>query len=191
MNTKQLKYVLVLAQEGSFSKAADRLNISQPSLSQYIKKMETELGISLFDRSGGWVRLTDAGKVCIETGQKILELERNMERRFSDLMTYQTGTIVVGLSAHRSVKLMPRVAAEFQKRYPGMVLRLEERPRPDLMEAASRGEFDLCVTTLPVEQSLFAAETLFHEEMILAVPTDSDLCRTLSAHAEPLEDRHY
>ena len=73
MNTKQLKYVIVLAREGSFSKAAESLGITQPSLSQYVKKIEKEIGLELFDRTGGNLRLTDAGRVYIDAGQKILE----------------------------------------------------------------------------------------------------------------------
>ena len=71
MNTKQFQYVLTLAREGSFSKAADTLNITQPSLSQYIKKIEREVGITLFDRTNGDVRITDAGRVYIETARQI------------------------------------------------------------------------------------------------------------------------
>lgn len=63
MNHKQFNYVLTLAKEGSFSKAADVLNISQPSLSQYIKKIEQQIGLELFDRANGEIRLTDAGRV--------------------------------------------------------------------------------------------------------------------------------
>ena len=65
MNTKQLKYVLVLAREGTFSRAAEALEISQPSLSQYIKKIESQLGMQLFDRTNGDVRLTDAGREAL------------------------------------------------------------------------------------------------------------------------------
>ena len=78
MNMKQLKYVLVLAHEGSFSLAADTLGISQPSISQYIKKIEKEQGVELFDRTSGDVRITDAGRIYIEDGRKILDLEKQM-----------------------------------------------------------------------------------------------------------------
>ena len=85
MNLKQFRYVLTLADEGSFSRAAETLNIKQPSLSQYIKKIEKEVGMELFDRSGGDVRLTDAGRAYIDIGRKMLDLEHQLEGRFSDL----------------------------------------------------------------------------------------------------------
>ncbi len=85
MNTKQLKYVLTLVREGTFSRAAEVLNITQPSLSQYIKKIEKEIGLELFDRANGDIRLTDAGRVYVEAGRKILDLEHQMENSFTDL----------------------------------------------------------------------------------------------------------
>ena len=96
MNMKQLRYAVVLAQKGSFSSAAEALAISQPSLSQYIKKIENEIGLELFDRTNGDVRLTDAGRVYIEAGRKILDLEHQMEVSFSDLAAHKTGSLIVG-----------------------------------------------------------------------------------------------
>ena len=74
MNTRQFQYVLTLAREGSFSRAAETLHISQPSLSQYIKKIEREIGLELFDRSNGDVRITDAGKIYLKASQQILAI---------------------------------------------------------------------------------------------------------------------
>jgi DNA-binding transcriptional LysR family regulator len=155
MNLKQFRYVLTLADEGSFSRAAEALNIRQPSLSQYIKKVEREVGMELFDRSGGDVRLTDAGRAYIDIGRKMLDLEHQLEGRFSDLSSFKSGTISIGISAHRSVALMPPIVAAFKSLYPGITLRIVERYRADLMDAAEHGEFDLVITTLPVNTDLF------------------------------------
>ena len=75
MNERQFRYVVALAEKGSFSRAAEVLNVSQPSLSQYIKRIENEVGICLFERTGGNVRLTDAGSLYVETGRKILDVD--------------------------------------------------------------------------------------------------------------------
>jgi DNA-binding transcriptional LysR family regulator len=168
MNLKQFRYVLTLADEGSFSRAAETLSIKQPSLSQYIKKIENEVGMELFDRSGGDVRLTDAGRAYIDIGRKMLDLEHQLEGRFSDLSAYKTGTISIGISAHRSVALMPPIVKAFKDIYPGITLRIVERYRAELVEAAEHGEFDLVITTLPVETDLFTFETLFVEENVAA-----------------------
>lgn len=169
MNTKQLYYVTVLAREGNFSRAADELDITQPSLSQYIKKIEKELGVELFDRSGHDVRLTDAGKSYIEIGRRIQELEHQLEGEVSDLSTFKRGNISIGISAHRAATLMPPIVTAFSKQYPGMCLNIVERYRRDLIEAAERGEFDLCLTTCPVDNDIFHSETVFIEENVIAL----------------------
>ena len=168
MNLKKFRYVLTLADEGSFSRAAETLNIKQPSLSQYIKKIEKEVGMELFDRSGGDVRLTDAGRAYIDVGRRMLDLEHQLEGRFSDLATFKTGSIDIGISAHRSVALMPPIVYSFKSLYPGVTLRIVEQRRADLIEAAMHGEFDLVVTTLPVDTDFFTYETLFIEENVVA-----------------------
>lgn len=168
MNLKQFRYVLTLADEGSFSRAAETLNIKQPSLSQYIKKIEKEVGMELFDRSGGDVRLTDAGRAYIDIGRKMLDLEHQLEGRFSDIASFKSGSIVIGISAHRSVALMPPIVSAFKKIYPGITLKIVERYRAELVEAAEHGEFDLVITTLPVDTSLFTYEMLFVEENVVA-----------------------
>lgn len=104
MNAKQFRYVIVLAREGSFSKAADALNITQPPLSQYIKKIEQEIGLTMFDRANGEVRVTDAGKVCIEAGQKILDIQRQMENAFSDLSGDRSGSLTIGAAPLQSCR---------------------------------------------------------------------------------------
>lgn len=172
MNLKQFKYVLVLAREGSFSKAAEVLNISQPSLSQYVKKIEKEIGLDLFDRSGGYVRLTDAGQVYLDAGRRILDIERQMVGKFSDINEYRTGTLTIGTSPFRSAGTMPAVAAAFQKKYPGIRLVIHEADTVSLIEGMEHGDFDLCLTMLPIDSNLFSCEKIAEEEMILAVPSD-------------------
>lgn len=170
MNTKQLHYVLTLAQEGSFSKAADTLNITQPSLSQYIKKIEREIGLDLFDRTNGDIRLTDAGRVYIEAGKKILDIEHQMENSFTDLASYKTGSLIIGAAPYRAASMMPIIAASFQKLHPGMHLIVREGTTAELVEGMEHGEYDLALTLLPIDKRLFNYEKVVEEEMILAVP---------------------
>ena len=171
MNLKQFKYVLTLAYEGSFSKAAEVLNIKQPSLSQYIKKIEQEVGMELFYRTGSNVRLTDAGEAYINVGRQMLNLEHQLEEQFSDISKFKTGTISIGISAHRSVALMPKTVKAFNDEFPGIVLKIEELQRREILDAAAHGQFDLCITTLPVDERIFNTKLLFLEENVLAVPS--------------------
>ena len=180
MNLKQLKYVIVLANTGSFSKAAELLGISQPSLSQYVKKIEQQIGIELFERTGGAVRITDAGRVYIEIGRKILELENQMQNSFLDLSLNKTGSIIVGTSPFRSATLMPAVAADFKKKYPGVHIVVAEMESHELTESAEHGEFDICVTNLPLDNSIFECEMIAEESLVLAVKRKSELDKYLS-----------
>ena len=170
MNTKQLKYVLILAQEGSFSRAADVLNITQPSLSQYIKKIEREVGLELFHRTNGDVRLTDAGRAYIDAGKKILDLEHQMEVQFSDLASHKTGSLIIGAAPYRAAGMLPAVARAFQTLHPGMHLVVREGTTAELADGLAHGEYDLALTLLPADGRIFAWEKVVEEELVLAAP---------------------
>ena len=191
MNTKQLKYVLVLAEEGSFSRAAETLNITQPSLSQYIKKIEKQQGLELFDRANGYVHLTDAGRIYIEASKKILDIEHQMENAFSDLAEYSGGTISIGISPYRSVHLIPEVLCKFDKLYPRIKLIIKEKSGRDLIDAAAHGEFDLCVIALPVDERLFDYEVIQKESIVIAVNKNTAFFDTLSLAAKTEKNRKF
>lgn len=191
MNLKQFKYVLTLSQEGSFSRAAETLNISQPSLSQYIKKIEKEIGADLFIRANGEVRLTDAGRVYLETGKKILALQRQMENELSDITDNLSGTVTVGISPYRSVHMIPRVLKEFNRSYPGIKLVVKERSGSDLMESALHGEFDVCIIAGPVDKKIFNYEVVQEEEIVIAVNKKTELYRSLENEAEKIDGKQF
>lgn len=169
MNTKQFQYVLTLAHEGSFSRAADTLNITQPSLSQYIKKIEREIELELFDRTNGDVRITDAGRVYIEAGKRILDIEHQMENSFTDLAAYKTGSLIIGAAPYRAASMMPAIASSFQSLHPGVHLIVREGTTAELVEGMEHGEYDLALTLLPIDKRLFNYEPVVEEELILAV----------------------
>ena len=186
MNTKQFQYVLTLARAGSFSKAADTLNISQPSLSQYIKKIEGEVGAALFDRTNGDVRITDAGRTYIETARQILDLEHQMENSFADLAAGRSGSLIVGAAPYRAAGMLPAIAAAFQKRRPGIHLVIREGTTAELAEGMAHGEYDLALTLLPVDKRLFICENVMEEELLLALPAAAP-----PLAAERVEGRRY
>ncbi len=170
MNLKQFEYVLTLNKEGCFSKAAEVLNISQPSLSQYIKKLENELGVILFDRTGGNVHLTDAGRVYVEAGKKILDIKHDMALQFMDIAENKTGTLVVGTTPYRSAVMMPWIVKEFKKLYPGITVVVEEHNTEELLNGVLHGDFDICITVLPEDREDISFCNITSEEFVLAVP---------------------
>lgn len=162
------------------------MNITQPSLSQYIKKIENEIGLELFDRTNGDVRLTDAGRVYVEAGRKILDLEHQMEVSFSDIAAYKTGSLIIGAAPYRTASMMPEIACAFKHIHPGMHLVIREGTTAELAEGMEHGEYDLCLTLLPLDGRLFTWEKVVEEELILAVPASMPL---LDANEMP--DRKY
>ena len=130
--------------------------------------------MKLFDRANGIVRLTDAGRAYIDIGRKMLDLEHQLEGCFSDRAAYKVGTISIGVSAHRSVALMPPIVKAFKALYPGITLKIIERYRAELMDEAEHGGFDLVITTLPVDKETFCYETVFVEENVVATKEHLD-----------------
>ena len=191
MNTKQFEYVSTLAEKASFSRASEELNVSQPSLSQYIKRIEQELGVALFDRAGGDVILTDAGREFIDAGKKIIEIENQMRNRFTDLSEFKAGTLTIGVSPTRCRYLMPEIVKRFSKIYPGMHLVIEERFLDNLIDDAEHGVFDLCIATLPVDENVFDFDMMMEEEIVLAVPRAISLYAELHETQRICEDRAY
>lgn len=191
VNLRQFRYMLVLAEKKSFSDAAAELNISQPSLSQYVKRLEEELGVQLFSRTNGNIRLTDSGRVYLETGKKIIDAERQMQRQLSDLNHFEKGSVIIGIAPTRCQYLMPEIVKRFKKVYPGMHLIIEQRFIDNLIEDAEHGAFDLCVATLPVDKTKFEYDLMMEEEIVLAVPKLSECYKGLKESSGISGNRAY
>ncbi len=170
MNEKQFRYVITLSQEGSFSKAAAVLNISQPSLSQYVKKIEDDIGREIFSRENGCVKLTDAGKVYVDIGRQMLALEHQMEVRLSDIAENKSGSLIIGTAPYRAASMLPPIAKRFQELHSGMHLIVREGTTTELTEGMEHGEYDMALTLLPIDSRLFCYEKVAAEELVLAVP---------------------
>ncbi len=170
MNMKQLRYVAVLSQYNNFTRAADELGISQPSLSQYIKNIEKQLGIDLFIRNGQDVRITDAGETYLQLGLKILNLENEMNNRINDIKNEKKGTIRIGIASYRCSTLLPNVIKKFHEFYPNIKIIISEQKTTDLKESAEHGIIDLCVSTLPIDEGKFYFNEIMNDINLLAIP---------------------
>lgn len=170
MNTKQFQYVIVLARAGSFSKAAIELNISQPSLSQYVKKIEQEVGAPLFVRAGGIIRLTDTGRAFVDAGEKILRAERALDQKITEIKEDKSGTLVIGVNHSRTASAIASVIAKFKQEYPDICVIVDERVLGDVLEGAERGEFDFAIAPTPIDEKIFKKTKIMEEELVLAAP---------------------
>lgn len=195
MTLRKYMYVSTLARELNFSRAAEDLGITQPTLSQLIKKIEAEIGTELFSRNGTEVRLTEAGRIYLHYGQKIVNLQHGMEDALLDISQYKTGKLRMALSPCRCDTLMPEVVKQFQQKYPGIEVSIQEMLAGRLLRGINDDEFDVGVTPMPQESRCYICEPILREEILLAVPTDSDINQTLqresisvSHHLYPLVD---
>lgn len=175
MTQQQIEYVLTLAQLGSFSKAARKLSVSQPSLSQFIINLENQVGAALFDRSATPVRLTAAGEAYVRTASQIKSMEENLRNEIADMGNLKSGTLRIGATMFRASCMLPRSITEFCRRFDGINVSVTEGSSEELLEQVLGGEIDLFVGTGNCDPKLFDAEPLASERLLLAVPDGSGL----------------
>ena len=191
MNDRQLHYALVLAEERSFTRTANKLNIAQPSLSQYINNLEQSLGHKLFDRTVTPLRLTAAGELYIEMARKIVDLERQLDQRLSDIEDEPSGTLSIGASAHHSLYTLPQAIKLFVEKYPRYNIMVSEQPNDLRMQLLEKGELDLCLTLLPANKNKFDWTEVLTEELLLALPVDHPMNDSLTVLDEVKPGRNY
>lgn len=182
MASQQIDYVLILAEEKSFSKASQRLFVTQPSLSQFIKNLENELCTQLFDRSTSPIRLTPSGDAYVRAAKKIKAIEEELRNELADLTNLQTGELIIGTSPFRASCLLPKSIAAFHKKFPGVAIQICENQMSDLEEATLDGNLDLYIGTGPFDDRQFYSEMLAEEQLYLAVPQDNVINKGLEQY---------
>lgn len=175
MEFRQFRYILTTAREGTISKAAQKLYISQPSLSQLIAGVEKKIGAPLFDRSVTPLRPTAVGSLYLETARRILDLDEEFQQRTDDMLKRSAGRVTVGSSPFRSTYLLSRFLPGFQRDYPQIQVRLRESTTRQLEALAQDGSVDIVLSLAPIDLKQFTAEELFQEELLLALPPDHPL----------------
>ena len=120
-NLDQLRILKAIAVEGSFKKAAKKLYLSQPAISLQIQNLELQLDVPLFERDKKQVYLTDAGRLLLRYGNRILALCEETYRAIEDLQDLQGGTLIIGASQTTGTYLLPRIIGLFRQRYPAFI----------------------------------------------------------------------
>lgn len=172
MQFRDLEYVIVLAEQRNFSRAAQELYITQPALSQAIIRLEQELGTKLFNRQHNMVDPTSACQLLIEDGKAILMMRKRLFQRQEDSKNMKIGRLKVGLTRLISRFYLPNVYREFHKQYPGIELILYEYTTVSLEKAVERGEVDLAIFPFFTESDMLNYIPLIAENMYLAVPRE-------------------
>ena len=182
MDIQQLRYMVALAQELHFQRAAQKTHVAQPSLSQAIKKLESELGVPLFERSPRKVRLTAEGEKFLSVSLTVLGHLQKVTEEFREMSQEVRGTLRVGVIPTICPYLMPRVITQLKKTAPHLTLELSEETTSILVEQIKEGKLDLGVLALPVAEKGLAEKALHREVFYLAVARNHPLAarRTVS-----------
>ncbi len=175
MELRHLRYFLAVAESLHFTRAAEGLHVSQPTLSSQIKELEGELGSPLFDRIGRSVRLTEAGALFRQHALRALREIEAGRGAVADLQGMRRGTLRVGVTHSFSTALIPRAVAEFRRLHPGVGVVIDQTSGRAIEQALVAGTLDLGIAYAPIEALGVVAETLFEEEVVLVVATSHPL----------------
>ncbi len=174
---QQLRYVAAVARTGNFSRAAEQCHVAQPSLSQQIRKLEEELGERLFDRLKRVARLTPHGEVFLRRALRILEEADAAQREAREAGALLRGKLTIGALPTIAPYLLPEVAGEFMRRFPGVEIVVQEDTTARLLRLAHRYELDLALASTPIQDERLEVRPLFTEELLLALPPGHPLTR--------------
>ncbi len=168
MNLNQLQYVITLAQELNFSRAAEKLYISQPSLSQSIQLLEEEFGVLLFERKP--LKLTYAGEIFLDWAKNVLYSEEQMQNMISDVASEKRVKFTIGISPYRATFLLPRLIEKFKNKYPMAHLIIEEFPTDTLHEMLEEDRLDILIESPMADNERFESVYLCKERILLGIP---------------------
>lgn len=170
MTLTELKYIVAVARERHFGRAAEACFVSQPTLSVAIRKLEDELGVVLFERGGGEIGVTDVGLRVVAQAQKVLEeaaIIKEIARQGEDPLD---GPLRVGIIYTIAPYLLPRLVPTQVEQTPQMPLVLQENYTTRLLELLRQGELDCAIVALPIPDAGLAIKPLYDEPFVVAVP---------------------
>ncbi|WP_426983946.1 LysR family transcriptional regulator [Brevibacillus borstelensis] len=188
MELKQLEYFLAVAQELHFTKASEKVGISQPSLSQQIRALEAEIGVPLFDRIGKKTALTEAGRILRGHAQRVFHELSQARAAISELQGLQRGKLTIGALLTVVNYLLPPAILAFHRQYPHIELSVLGLRTGDIRSALLDNQLDMGIVFLPVEDEEFETLPLVQEELCLVVPSGHALTEKRSAPLEVLKE---
>ena len=185
MDLYQIRYFLAIAETSSFTKAAERLYVSQPSLSAGIKKLEKEMGVVLFERGGRKVLLTPAGEFFLKKAENILKEYQSalhVLKGFKDSPTLKLGT----LHTIRGCNLA-RLIGAYRQQHPNVTIELYNSHLEELQDWLEQGKIDLAITSLGHNEDSKTSQELFRQKLLLAVSPEHPFARRSSIQLADLE----
>ena len=188
MELHQLKYFIAVVETGSFSKAAKRCFVAQPSLSQQIIKLEKEIGTRLFDRLGKKVVLTEAGNTLLPGAKRILNESKEIKLRMSEEMSGNSGTLSVGIIPTIAPYILPGSLKTFKKENPEAVIKVQENLTDRLIDMLINFQIDIGIMSLPIDNKLLNKRELFEDKLVLTLPLNHKLSKSLKIKLKNLDD---
>ena len=176
MDLRHLRYFLAVADQLSFSRAAQRLNIAQPPLSQQIQRLERELGVILFTRTHRRVELTSAGRAILDCARRAVAQADQVTQLARQVAHGEAGVLRLGFSSAALYThlpaILPAILRAFRGRYPQVILNLFERSSEQQVAMLADGALDAAVVRLPIENAPrpLAVKSLLREPLVLAIP---------------------
>ena len=192
MLNQNLEYFLQIVESGSLTKAAERLYISQPSLSQYVKRLENNLEAELFDRKSSPLKLTYTGERYYQYAKQLRIMDKNIRMELKDIKNQVSGILRLGVTLWRGACLLPDMYPKFHEKYPNIKIELLEGRFNTLQRALMNDSIDIAVAPIPrsanFEQLFY--EILFEEKIFLAVPTAHPYIKAILQDSENSEIIH-
>ncbi|WP_438391295.1 transcriptional regulator CynR [Caballeronia sp. DA-9] len=178
MLLRHIRYLMAVAEQGNFTRAAETLRVSQPALSQQIRQLESELGGQLFDRSGRTVRLTDFGSAYVDYARRaLLDLEAG-RRALDDVRDLTRGHVRVAVTPTFTEYLVGPLVGQFRNLHPGVSIELSESPLEGIETALNDDQIDLGIGFSDVRSEDIEVEPLFSERLTLVAGGAHRLTRT-------------
>lgn len=187
MEFHQLKYFVAVARAGSFVRAAEEEGITQPSLSQQIRKLEGEVGAPLFDRLGRALRLTRYGEALLPEAEEILKRANLVRRTLDSLRSENTGALAIGVIPTILPYSLATAIADFRALHPQVEMQVRELTTDKLIPQVRSGELDLAILALPIRHPEIVCSELFREPLAAALPPSHPLSSRASVEIRDLQ----
>lgn len=188
MELRQLRYFIAVAQERNLSRAAVRLNLSQPPLTRQMHQLEADLGVRLFDRNSRGVALTEAGRLFLDDARNILDMMARAAARARSAQEGQIGRLEVAVFGSVMFDRLPRLLAKFRATHPGVELVFHTMSKGEQIEALRQGRIHAGFSRLTSSHPDIASEMLQHERMMVVLPQGHPLVKPRSLRVKDLAD---
>ncbi len=187
MELHQLRYFCAVARKASFTRAAEEQHVAQPSLSQQILKLESELGARLFDRLGRTVRLTEFGKAFLVRAEDILRQLGEARLEIQEMTGAEKGRLNLGAIPTIAPYFLPVRLAAFVRKHPGIEINVVEETTPVLLRRLQEAVIDLALLALPIPRPGLVCEELLREPLYVVVPRRHRLAAQTSVDLRQIE----